>query len=276
MKKIIVRRVRPSQHQNNRPTFKTPQSNGIKLLNNDIDKKFNPTMLDLGDINMPCQEKEAVAAVFDLTGFTTFCNQVDAYLAIPKFLNDFLNWFFTATAHGLTDVDDGLHSIFWADLPVLVKFLGDGLLVIWNAQHMTEEKICRLAVMLYGVCAKYQQEFYPRMSMAVNKPPRVLRCGLARGKVFSIGNGSDYVGHCINNASRLSHLGPLTFCFPNRGFRVREYMTVEYARLFIPKYISVRGVGEDELVWVVKDEFNRLPEKNRAQYRSLETVPVLA
>jgi hypothetical protein len=68
-------------------------SGGIKLLNNEISRRFNPDMLDLGDINTPCQEKEAIAAVFDLTGFTAFCNQVDAYLGIPRFLNNFLGWF---------------------------------------------------------------------------------------------------------------------------------------------------------------------------------------
>ena len=91
MKRMIVRRVRAKRP--GVPVTKSQQS-GIKLLNNEIVKKFNPAMLDLGDIDSPSQEIEAIAAVFDLSGFTRFCNQVDAYLAIPKFLNDFLNWFF--------------------------------------------------------------------------------------------------------------------------------------------------------------------------------------
>jgi class 3 adenylate cyclase len=273
MKRVIIRRVR-----SNRPRTAVPngQSNGIKLLNNEISRRFNPEMLDLGDINTPCQEKEAIAAVFDLTGFTAFCNQADAYLAIPRFLNNFLDWFFANIKQGLTEEDDGTRSTFWADLPILVKFLGDGLLVIWDAHRMTDEQICRLAATLYYICYSYRRDFYPQISMAVNKPPSVLRCGLARGKVFSVGNGNDYVGHCINNASRLSHLGPLTFCFPHRGFRVREYMPENYARIFVPKYVSIKGVGEDEQVWVVEDEFNQLPEKNRLQYRALERVAAFA
>ena len=271
MKRRIVRRVRGNHP---RPVVQSNQSNGIKLLNNEITRTFNPGMLDLGDVNTPCEEKEAIAAVFDLTGFTNFCNQVDSYLAIPRFLNNFLDWFFASVAQGLTEEDDGIRSTFWAELPILVKFLGDGLLVIWDAHRLTEEQICRLTATLYSICYSYRQDFYPQMSMMVNKPPSVLRCGMARGKVFSVGNGNDYVGHCINNASRLSHLGPLTFCFPHRGFQVREYMQVDYAQLFVPKYISIRGVGDNELVWVVKDEYNRLPEKNRIQYRSLESVTV--
>ena len=231
-------------------------------------------MLDLGDISAPCQEKEAIAAVFDLTGFTNFCNQVDSYLAIPRFLNDFLEWFFSSVRRGLTEADYGNRSSFWAELPILVKFLGDGLLVLWNARRMTEGQICRIAAKLYEICLAYRSEFYPRISMAVNKPPIVLRCGLARGKVFSVGNGKDYVGHCINNASRLSRLGSLSFAFPHRGFQVREHMSVEYARHFLPKYVSIRGVGDNELVWVAKAEFERLTDKNKEIFRSLENVAV--
>jgi class 3 adenylate cyclase len=271
MKRIIVRRVRTA-----RPGAAVSQSqqSGIRLLNSEIVRKFNPSILDLGDISMPCQEREAIAAVFDLTGFTAFCNQVDAYLAIPKFLNNFLDWFFSSIRQGLTEADNGVRVSFWAELPILVKFLGDGLLLVWNARKMTEGNICRLAATLYHVCYAYRKDFYHQMSMAVYKPPSILRCGVARGKVFTVGNGKDYVGHCINNASRLSHLSPLTFCFPHRGFQVREHMPGEYTHLFVPKYISIQGVGDNELVWVAKEEFDKLPERNRAQFRNLESVTV--
>jgi hypothetical protein len=139
---------------------------------------------------------------------------------------------------------------------------------------MSEEQICRLAATLYEINYNYKHEFYPHMTMVVNKPPSVLRCGLARGKVFSIGDGRDYVGHCINNASRLSHMGPLSFAFPHRGFQVREHMPAEYFRIFIPKYVSIRGVGDNELIWLVKAEFDSLPEKTKEQYRNLENLTV--
>ena len=265
--KRVVRRVRAKKPGNN---HSGTQTGGIKLLNSEISKNFSPAMLNLGDIGTPCQEKEAIAAVFDLTGFTRFCNQVDSYLAIPKFLNDFLEWFFSSVRAELSEENHQRQTSFWAELPVLVKFLGDGLLLLWNTRTMTEAQICRIVVSLYRICYAYRHDLYPNMSMVVNKPPKVIRCGVARGKVFTVGNGRDYVGHSINNASRLSHLGPLSFCFPHRGFPVRDYMSAEYARLFIPKYLSVRGIGENEIVWVVKSEFDRLPEKNQALFRSIE------
>jgi class 3 adenylate cyclase len=272
MKRRIIRHIR---HTGVTKVIARHQPSGPKLLNNEILSKFNSSLLGLGDINTPCQEKEAIAAVFDLSGFTTFCNQVDAYLAIPAYLNGFFDWFFSSIIDGLTD-EDGDRTYFWAELPILVKFLGDGLLVVWNAHRMKEDQICRLTATLYNICYAYRQDFYPQINMFVNKPPSVLRCGMARGKVFSVGNSNDYIGHCINNASRLSNLNPLTFCFPHRGFQVQEYMPSEYAPLFVPKYISIRGIDDNELIWVVKEEFDNLSEKNRMQFRSVESVMVSA
>jgi class 3 adenylate cyclase len=267
MKRVLVRRVRVTKPRSRKVKG---NNDGAMVITNDIVNQFNPSMLALGDISTPCQEKEAIVAVCDLTGFTKFCNQVDSYLAIPRFLSDFLEWFFDSIRDELIEENFQNHTSFWADLPSLVKFLGDGLLLVWNTRNMLEDQICRIVTSLYNICIEYRQEFYPKINMVVNKPPTVLRCGVARGKVFTVGNGKDYVGHCINNASRLSQLGPLSFCFPHRGFQVRDHMPEEYANLFIQKYISVRGVGDNELVWVVKDEFNRLPERGKVLFRDVE------
>jgi class 3 adenylate cyclase len=268
MKRILVRRVltkRPAAAAHRR-------AGGKKILDNEVITRFNPSILNLGDISTPCQEKDAVAAVFDLTGFTAFCSQVDSYLAIPRFLSDFLEWFFYSIRDGLTEEDFGNSRSFWADFPLQVKFLGDGILLVWGARKMTEDQICRIVTTLFEICRNYRRVFYPRISLAVNKPPAVLRCGAARGKVFTIGDGKDFVGHCINTASRLSHLGPITFCFPHRGFQVRENMPPEYLQLFVPKYISIRGVGDNELVWVVKEECERLTVNQKGLLRNLERV----
>ncbi len=246
------------------------QSNGIKFRNSDVKDKFNPAMLDLGNLNSPCEEKNAIAAVFDITDFTKFCNQVDAYLEIPRFLNYFLTWFFSCIIQGFTEKNDGEKSTFWAELPMLVKFLGDGLLIVWDTQRIAPQLDCRLVATLYNICRAYNRDFYPQISAIINKPPSILRCGVARGRVFSIGNGRDYVGHCINNASRMSHLDGMTFVFPNRGFNIRDDMPENYARLFIPRYISVKGVGENELVWILKSEYERLPEEKKIQYREVD------
>ncbi|MFC1901568.1 hypothetical protein ACFLX3_01380 [Chloroflexota bacterium] len=271
MKRVIIRRVRtgargvPMMKARGIPTAGNRQP-GLKLIDNQTLNKFNPAMLGLGDISSPSQEIEAVAAVFDLSGFTKFCTQVDGHLAVPKFLNDFLEWFFRRIRIGLTKENCGSRSSFWLDLPILVKFLGDGILLLWNARGMTENQICKIVSILHDTCYDYKHHFYPQISRMVVKPPSVLRCGVARGRVFSVGNGRDYVGHCINNASRLVQLRVLSFCFPHRGFPVQEYMPTEHFRLFVQKCLPIRGVGEEELVWVAKEEFDNLPEESQGLF----------
>lgn len=265
MRRRIIRRILSRRAIT--PIMQSTQS-GMKLINGEILKKFNPSTLDLGDISLPSQEIETIATVFDLSSFTQFCNQVDAHLAIPKFLNDFLDWLFSRIRIGLTNENTGEPESLWAEPPILSKFLGDGVLLLWNTRNMTDSSICRIVAAFYDICRAYRQQFYPQICTVVDKPPSILRCGLARGKVFSIGNGKDYVGHCINTASRLSNLRFLSFCFHHRGISVQEHMPEEYNRTFIKKYLSIRGVGEDEPVWVVKEEFDRLPGESKELFRN--------
>jgi class 3 adenylate cyclase len=274
MKRVIVHRVRSSRTSAGTGARPAAAAQGLRVMDTATFKSFNPAMLNLGDLAVPCQEREAVTAVFDLTGFTTFCNQVDAYLAIPRFLKSFLEWFFVSVRQRLTTETLGNRTTVWAELPMKVKFMGDGLLILWNAQRMTEAQICRLTVTLYDICRAYRTDFYPRITETIDRPPRILRCGVARGKVFTVGNGNDFVGHCINNASRLSHLFGLSFAFPNRGFPVRNYAPEDYLRLFVPKYVAVRGVGANELVWVVRSEFEALSAEDKANFRTAETLGI--
>ena len=186
---------------------------------------------------------------------------------MPRYLNAFLNWMFERIKTGLTEQSYADGKSLWADLPFMAKFLGDGVLLLWNTRSMTDIQACDVITVLYDICYEYRHEFYEEMSMVVDHPPKVLRCGIARGRVFSVGNGRDHVGHCINTASRLQKLSLLTFCFPARGFDVQKSMNESYRHLFVPRRISVRGIGENELVWVLEHELNSLPEKYRSFFR---------
>ena len=267
MKRVIVRR-RPRRVLVRGKAPASGAGSGIKLIDNAQFEGFNPAILGLGDIRLPAKETEAIAAVFDLAGFTRFCNHVDPHLAVPAFLSRFLDWLFSKVRVGLTEKTYDDRKALWAELPFLAKFLGDGILLLWNTRDMNEDRICHIVTTLYSICCAYRQRFYPEIKMIVDKPPAVLRCGLARGRVFSVGNGRDYIGHCINTASRLQKLSLLTFSFPSRGFNIQEHMKEEYRQLFVAKRVSVRGVGDDELVWVVKEEFERLPEKLKEPFHN--------
>ena len=265
MSRVIVRRhARPVVR---RTTAGAGQAGNVRILDKATLDRFSPAVLGLGDINTPSQEIEAIAAVFDLAGFTRFCNHVDPHLAVPKFLGSFLDWLFNEVKTGLTSKNYGDRKVLWTELPFLAKFLGDGILLLWNTRGMSDTLICKVVTTLYEICADYRKCFYPEMRMVVDKPPAALRCGLARGRVFSVGNGRDYIGHCINAAARLQKLSLLTFCFPNRGFNIQQCIDAKYLGLFVQKRVSVRGVGENETVWVVQEEYDKLPEKIKALFQ---------
>src|SRR5207248_701927 len=71
---------------------------------------------------------------------------------------------------------------------------------------------------LHIICEKYKAQFIPKVNRLVSKPPPSLRCGIARGQIISVGDGNDFVGSCINVASRLQKLSNLTFAISKRGF----------------------------------------------------------
>ena len=129
--KRIVRRVRVKKPEARNVAS---QGNGLKLIDQKIVSEFNPTLLKLGDINSPCKEIEAVTAVFDLTGFTRFCNQVDSYLAIPKFLNDFLeSHCYAMESRGICCFRgfDAVVHISSVRLPNVSKYQKGNLVVPW-------------------------------------------------------------------------------------------------------------------------------------------------
>ena len=55
----------------------------LLMLSSEQFDRFNPDVLGLGDISSRSTQVEALAAIFDLSGFTNFCSQVDPHLAVP-------------------------------------------------------------------------------------------------------------------------------------------------------------------------------------------------
>lgn len=230
--------------------------------------KFNPDVLGLGDISARSTQLEAMAAIFDLSGFTSFCSQVDPHLAVPEYLSRFLDWLFAEIKTGFVKESDAEEKLLWAGLPFLAKFLGDGVLFLWDTRNMSGAETCNIVTSLWEICGNYVHEFYPTIKKVAAQPPRLLRCGIARGTVFSVGNGEDYVGPCINIASRLQKLSSLTFCFSRRGFDIEKHMPEETAAKYALKYAPLRGIGDDKLVWVRKEEFDALMDEEKACFRN--------
>lgn len=231
--------------------------------------KFNPAVLGLGDISAKSKQIEAIAAVYDLSGFTNFCRQVDPHLSVPTYLHEFLNWLFENIRIQVIEKKYRRGILLNAELPFFAKFMGDGVLFLWDATNMNIGMMCNILIVNRNICNRYSSNFVPEIKKHLTDIPTSLRCGVARGMVCSVGNGEDYVGPCINIASRLQKLSKLPFCFSRRGLDFEKGMLEETASRYMVKSVSIRGIGEKELVVVRKAEFEKLPRRDKAIFKDV-------
>lgn len=118
---------------------------------------------------------------------------------------------------------------------------------------------------LLNICRGYRDEFLPRIKKSFTKPPAKLRCGIARGQILSIGEERDFVGPCINVASRLQKIGQFSFAFSKRGFNLERNFGETWRNDFVLIKYQIRGVGEEELVFVLASEFKQLSKQVRTE-----------
>jgi len=226
--------------------------------------RFNAEILGLGDLTKPSKSVDAIAAVFDLSGFTNFCKQIEPHLSVPAFLNDFLNWMMTRLKYEMKKGNHKKGVALWNPLPFLIKFLGDGLLVLWDSSEMGDVERRNVIISAGEICSTYKKEFLPSVRRKYVDPPSALRCGLARGTVYSIGDEKDYVGSCINMAARLEKLPGITFAFNCRGFDID---TPFFVKKLVVKDIAIRGIGDHELIAILKSQFESMRANDRSLFR---------
>ena len=226
-------------------------------------QKFNASILELGDISKDGEYFEALAAVFDLEGFTTFCTQIDPHLVIPEFLTEFLNWLFESISKEFLQKTEEEQIVLWCQTPFYAKFMGDGVLFLWDTRGVDLEAVGNIVVSLGRISRDYGRSFLPRIKKRVARSPQKLRCGIARGQIISIGDGRDFVGPCINVASRLQKLGQFSFAFSKRGFNLERCFSEDFVQQCVLIKSSIRGIGEEELVYVIKHEFDLLSDEEK-------------
>jgi class 3 adenylate cyclase len=263
-----------------RYTYTSDAEHGILVrVNPEALAAFGPGLLKLGDINTPTHPVDVLAVVFDLEGFTHFTRQIDPQLTVPAFLADFLAWLFAAIRGQL--VQKEATATLWAELPFFSKFMGDGVLFLWRIdldrivrmapqraperlQAAVQEFICNIIASLWEVCRAYPDFLVSEGRHFVDPPPR-LRCGVARGVVIPVGSGADFVGPCINIASRLQAFHGLGFAFSARGIDQAGF-NPSYRSRFITLRSTIRGIGDHELVHVLREDFEALPAEQRALF----------
>jgi hypothetical protein len=226
-------------------------------------RTFNSSILGLGDISKDGKYFEALAAIFDLEAFTSFCNQIDPHLVVTEYLNEFLKWLFDQIAEEFTKRTENDQVYLWGQLPFFAKFLGDGVLFLWDTRDLDPWDMGNVVISLENICGKYQRFFLPMIRKRVSKPPIKLRCGIARGQIISIGDEEDFVGPCINVASRLQKIGQFSFAFSKRGFTLDRGFANSHKTRFTMIKIAIRGVGDEELVFVQTAEYMTLSKEER-------------
>jgi class 3 adenylate cyclase len=227
-------------------------------------EKFSADLLDLGDISRQGDYLDALAAIFDLEGFTAFSSQIDPHLVVPEYLDKLLSWIFDKISESFKKGRETDKIVLWGKFPFFAKFLGDGILFLWDTKGLGQASMGNIIVNLYKICRAYKEEFLTDFSGDFAHAPLKLRCGIARGQVIAIGGARDFVGPCINMAARLQKVSQLSFAFPRKGFNPEQCFGQSWKAKFVPKKIPVRGIGEDEIIFVCKEEFDALdPEKKK-------------
>lgn len=201
----------------------------------------------------------------DLVGFSQFCSQIDGHLAIPELMKSYCDWLFGRIRAISIDRPSEGGAILHAPLPFFAKLLGGAVLFLWCADGdlATEGGLITLATRTTGLGVLYETELLPDLATRIAAPPRTLRCSFARGLVYSIGAGKDYVGPCIEFADRLRNITPgITHCFSRRGMEV-DVAPKTVSENFVLKTVSIPGLGDRELVYVLGYEFDRLAEPEK-------------
>jgi len=277
------------QSQFIRPRRRKPKSSSEPLADlvvnsRDFDR-FQPALFGLDSYHNGLGARTALAVVIDLENFTKFTANSDPHLFVPDFIDRFISWFFTSFRKSIVDRSEDDIVYLQTLLPFYVKYLGDGLLLLWEIDYQgsaeyaqtagTESKreiqgdLGNLISILRDICNLYTSDFLPEANTHYTNVPQRLRCGIAQGLVCDLGNGSDYVGPCINMASRLQKVAGLGIAILKRGIDLDLSQSHELAQSVIRKKCNIRGHG-DEIIYVFKADFEALSEEDKRQLKDIE------
>lgn len=253
---------------------------------NDFDR-FKASLFELDSYHDGLGVRTAIAVVFDLEGFTTFASTPDPHLSVPQFIDQFITWFFDTLGEFLREHTETDEVYLHAPPPFYAKFLGDGLLLLWEVDYQGAAAYCRqsskdkesqtreiqgdignLISILRSLCLDYSKTFVTKAKKYFTDVPRRLRCGIAQGLVCELGNGIDYVGPCINMAARLQKAAGLGIAVRKSGIDLDLSQSHELAKSMVLKKYMIRGQGE-ELIYVFKADFDVLSDQDKSQFQDV-------
>lgn len=227
---------------------------------------FNESILGINKIDLPTIKKEAICIIFDLEGFTSFCFKPSSLPIITNFLNDFLRWIFLMVRLKNIQKRNDKYIALFSSFPFFNKFMGDGVMFIYDTEIIDVPGIHNIIVQMKEICDEYHTLFYSQYSSIYQDMPKQLRCGIARGPVFSIGGGQDYVGPCINKASRLQKLDEFSFSFSLEGIDISK-VGRNPEKYYTSIRSTLRGAEREERIGVLLTEFNSLSQEAKKEYK---------
>jgi class 3 adenylate cyclase len=218
---------------------------------------------------------DALVVIFDLGGFSSFFSQPDAHLYVPKFLNrvfDSVTRNFEGGrdywSEGLDEVARQMEALAKPDYD---KFLGDGGLFLWSVGDnatLHPKKIMTLLNRLWNLKLGFARVVDACADVVpVVDLPRTIRFGIARGTAYQLKRRNtgetEYIGYCINLASRLQgYCKQLGFITSARINRTRETLGRHGYLRVVAK--NLRGFPK-EIVIVDQGEYNALADETRTQ-----------
>lgn len=208
---------------------------------------------------------EIVVALFDLEGFTNFFNRasVDRYQLVPAFINAFLSW---------------LNHCFRESsvlMPKYSKFLGDGVLLVWETENQPLLKgVLKAEFMNFcwnmarGQGESYEKEFLPELlrkikPLRTHEYPKHLRISLSLGHAVKYGRGKsiEYVSECINVASRIIDYEPELYFIAHSSLVIDEALL---GKRYVQKLLlGVKGIDKQISVYIDERDFKGLPHKRK-------------
>lgn len=212
-----------------------------------------------------------LALVFDVSGFTNFFNKPDIQDYITDYVNQIIDCVEICIWGG---------EAFWLSpdrrevkplgfKPSLRKFLGDGVLYVWEDDENKNLSKSNFKIALINRLWNLQNsiELINDMIlsyMPVADLPTNVKFGLAQGSVYKLTENDDsvdYIGPCINLASRLvKYCAGINFIASTRLRVSKEYISkYNYIRIIAKELRSF----EKEIVIIDKNDYERLSDDEK-------------
>jgi class 3 adenylate cyclase len=231
--------------------------------------KFNIPQLDSISFLPDAQPAQhAIAASFDISGFSVFCKRHDAHASLSRYLSALFDDLAKMFQPGFRDYVPGFEGVTEVPKPTLAKFTGDGAILLWvrpSGLNFTPEMCTSIVAGMRAfqkqvpLCIqRWQSEWM------LSNLPKTVRVGIATGPVqplttldfFDSPKVIDYVGYCINLAVRLQD-----HC-PEIGFLIHEPIQPKLSGLRKILAHGMKGALR-EPVYVIDKDFQRYKLENR-------------